>query len=102
MGRKWGQEDRGEEENKTVSEKKASRNLKRCIFQGPPQIIKTPDMLRAITHRRVGKWREIQGGRWDRQTQVMWRGLPYLIIVIAEHVSPPGPHRGISEVRVTS
>lgn len=30
------------------------------------------------------------------------RGLPYLIVVKVEHVSPPGPHPGIGEVGVTS
>lgn len=30
------------------------------------------------------------------------RERPYLIVVKAEHVSPPGPHGGIGKVGVTS
>lgn len=39
---KMGTDDRGEEDDKTVSEQRAPRNPERCISQGPPRIIKAP------------------------------------------------------------
>lgn len=42
---RMGTDDRGEGEDKTVSEQRAPRNPERCISQGPPQDHQGPDIL---------------------------------------------------------
>ena len=80
--------------------KKASRNPEPCIFQKPPRSSSPHEMYKPPKK----QWYWVQRLSHDKKvgkTEGM-NSLSYLIIVKAEHISPPGPHPWISEVRVTS
>lgn len=88
-----------------MSEQRAPSNPEKQISQGLPRIIKASrprDTLQATNHGRVGRQRMIESrSRVGKDRYGLGEGLQYLIILKAEHVSPPGPHGGIGEVRVT-